>query len=208
VDPGTIAPPSTGAPDLTAAEVASAREAWLAAGLPAEQIDAALRADGHDPNAAPSEDTVEHHGAFDLPIAPQPNDYSPRYADPVAIRPESHLEIRQFAADMGFSPIIGNAVIERLSEIGAGWRNMGDTERQLYLAEQRAISSRQFGDDGAVTEMQERAANVLRELGGKLGAHLAGHPAVLADPYLLLAISSHADQIAQFAALHPADRGK
>src|SRR5262245_47665441 len=78
---GTIAPPTTGAPALSPTDVMAAREAWLAAGLPAEQFDAAAKRDGYSVET-PAQDVVEHHAAFDLPIAPSPSDYSPRYAAP------------------------------------------------------------------------------------------------------------------------------
>jgi hypothetical protein len=202
---GTIsAPPRIGAPELSAAEVASARQAWIEAGLPAEQIDAALKADGLDPATAvpPDKDVAQHFADHGLPQNPTAADYHPVWADPAQINPATHNAMRAFAASMGFSPELGNAILGHLSELGAQWRGMNETQKKLWAAENKAISIRQLGGEDAFKEAHDRAAAVLRDLGGKVGSFLANHP-VLMSPYLLMTLSGHAKMVADFAANYP-----
>ena len=116
---GAVAPLSVGAPDLTAAQVASAREVWVAAGLDSVAFDEAAKGDGHDLSAVPTPEVAQHHADFNLPINPVPSDLRPIYHEALRMQmtPAGDNENRQFAASMGFNPEIGTSIIERISEI-------------------------------------------------------------------------------------------
>jgi hypothetical protein len=202
---GTIAPPpSVGAPELSAAELASARDAWVSLGYDPAAFDQAARLDGHDASVAvaQAEDLAQHFANHGLPQNPTAADFHPVWADPHIINEATNNAMREFAASIGFSPETGKAVLEHLSELGAQWRTMNETQRQLWQQEQRVISTRQLGGEEAFKEAHDRAAAILRELGGKVGSFLAGH-AVLVSPYLLTALSVHSRMVQAFAASYP-----
>ncbi len=186
-DPGAIAAPTYSGADLSPTDVMVAREAWLAAGLPAEQFDTAARADGFNPDAAPAPDVADNFAAFDLPINPTPELYNPVYAAAERISSEDHTAYKQLAADLGLPAAQGNALLSHLPEIGLEFGNLkDDVARRTWLTEQRAIASRMLGGEEAFLEAQDRAVDLLQRLGGKLGKALAEHPVIWNSPYALM----------------------
>ena len=152
---------------LTAAQAREMAEALIAAGVPREQVEAALRADGQEPPARDTRtDEQREHDAWFGPT-PAAADYHPDYVNripadaPIEALTVFHAAATNWASAVGFPPAIGAAVIERAMDVGHTFTAMSEAEQGLWRAEQPILFERLAGGP---EKAEERAALALKAM--------------------------------------------
>jgi hypothetical protein len=87
-------------------------------------------------------------------------------------------ELRTFARDLGLSPSLGSAVVERVSQIGPAFAAKSPDEQKAWVSERTNELAKLGINEKSLEELQKSAAAVLRERGGKFGQVLANSPGV------------------------------
>jgi hypothetical protein len=192
--------------------LADARLAWIRAGGAVEAFDNAAKDDGYVPVAPPAPELVAHAAANGLPLKATPADFAPIYPKEYAssLTPAQLAgadgEFRSLAADLGMPAGHGNALIERLIQVGPMVSKMNDQQKSDWQEQQDKLAASVIGE-GKVAVYREKAAALLGKAKGPLAEHLRS-TAVLSDFYLTLALANHSDALALAAATHPHRHGK
>ncbi len=151
--PGIPEPSNTKTPPLTDAQAMELADALLAAGVPEEEIRAALEADGYEAELVeveePSEEERQFRETFGAPADPSEYriDYLGRLpvGTDVSTLAEFDREAKAWLSGVGFPPQIGPAVIERAVDVGQRYNRMSEPQRQLWVREQNALFERMAG---------------------------------------------------------------
>lgn len=152
--------------DLSPQQIQEMADALLAAGVPKEEVEAALKADGLSFAAADTrtDEQREYDAGFG---AGAPQDYKISYVGraPADLGPDGLAALNEAATtwlrDMAFPTQIGPAVVERLLEVNAQLGAMTEPERRLWAAEQ-AYQFEQWA--GGAEQAAERRASAVKAL--------------------------------------------
>ena len=164
-DPTAIA--QTDSAGLTPAQAREMAEELVKAGVPREQVEAALRADGLEP---PAPDTrTDEQREIDEWFGPAPaaSDYHPDYVNripadaPIEALTVFHAAATSWASAVGFPPAIGAAVIERAMDVGHTFTAMSEAEQGLWKAEQPVLFEHMAGGP---EKAEARAALALKAM--------------------------------------------
>jgi hypothetical protein len=192
-------------PALTPAEIASARHRFVEVNKDAAAFDQAAAKDGINIRATSPEKARD---ARELSLAPgstQLSDYN--FSLTRADIPADHFEgtvteLRTFARDLAFSPALGGAVVERVSELGPAFAAKSPDEKEAWVSERVNEIARIGVSETKLDELRKSAQAVLKERGGKFGAALASSPVLQNDLWLLRTLSAHAGSLKSFEAKH------
>jgi hypothetical protein len=164
-------------PSLASGEALAMAEELIRAGVPADQVDAALKADGYTFEEDPrSEEEIEHDRMFG---AAPPSEYRVDYQGRIpagadmAKMAQANAEVTTWLSLAGFSPEIGPAVAERAMDAGQACARMSDVDRQLWAGEQRAEFARMAGSPERATELLDLVSVTLTRGGNAFGDLLA-----------------------------------
>ncbi len=143
-------------PGMTQEQALEAAEALRAAGVPEDQIQAALAADGFTPLAPDTrtDDQREFDQAFPRPA---PSDYHVNYREcttetDVSALAATNREFTTWAAELGLPAEIGTAVIEEALKVDTRTSRMSEDGLRLWVLEQKFAFADLAGGEQKVAE--------------------------------------------------------
>lgn len=169
-----------GMPRFSDEQAANMADALSRAGVPADKIEAALKADGYDVGISDASDEQTAHDAewgFDRNY--QPSDYKISYGDALRragseVDPASlsalNTSLTTGLANMQIRPELGAAIVERAMDIGQA--KMDAAARQLFKVEQRQLVERRAGGSEQLAERLRLAGVMLKMAGPEFAEHL------------------------------------
>jgi hypothetical protein len=186
-------------PTMSALEAQAMAEQLVRAGVPVEQVDAALKADGYvfedDPR---TEEEVEHDRMFG---AAPPEEYRLDYQGRVPAGMDmakvaaANTEMTTWLSQAGFSPEIGPAVLERAMDVGQRYNNSDDVSRQLWVREQHADFARMAGSPERAAELIDFASATLAR-GGDAFSNALAKSGALDDAGVLMHLAHQGERLA------------
>jgi hypothetical protein len=193
----TVQPSSLGT--LTPDQAQGMADALVAAGVPQEQVDAALQADGFTPPQADAR--TDEQRAFDDAFAPAaPRDYDINWHGLAnGVDPADMAKIdgdwRQWLTAVGFPGTIGGAVAERAIRVSEAVAQMGQAERGLWEAEQGSVFQRWAGGEEAAKARLDQVADALTRGGDQMADMLVNSGAIL-DAEVLINLALQGERLA------------
>lgn len=187
----------TKTPGLTPAQAQDMAAEMIRVGMPREQVEAALKADGYTlARETRTDEQIEWDRAF-APGAPRDYriDYMGRAADldPAQLA-QANAEATQWLAAVGFPPEIGPAVIERAMDVGQALTRMSEPERELWSREQTVLFARMAGSEERYRELIGLAADALAR-GNPAYAALLRDRCILADAGVLMHLAHQGERL-------------
>jgi hypothetical protein len=188
-------------PGLSPAEAHDMAAELIRQGVPADQVNAALAADGYE---AEAEDTrTDDEKEFDRAFNPARSDaYNidfrgrvPAGVDMATVA-EANAQLGSWLAEVGFPATIGAAVIERAMDTAQNVARMSEPERELWTREQDAALERLAGSPEAADEARAQAIKTLERGHPDMWRILAGSGALI-DAGMILHLA-HQEQRAAF----------
>jgi hypothetical protein len=167
--------PTSKSPNLSADQVQAIAADLIAHGVPREQVEAALKADGQEAVNLDALDTrTEDQKDFDAFFGPTPpaSEYRIDYIGriPAGIETpalaEYHAQATAWLSKVGFPENIGPAVIERSLDVGQKFNQASESERQLWIRDQNAQFERMAGGPEKAKEKMSLAAKALARAPG------------------------------------------
>ena len=197
--PVEVVPP-TGRPLFDQEQAREIAAALIAAGVPEEQVNAALQADGFE--AAPADERSDGQKEFDKAfLVARPEEIKVDYraagihdADPADIA-ALNTGATTWASECGFDPVLGAAVVERVVQVNRAFKAMTPAEQGLFKAEQRAIYERQVGSSAA--EMLTMAADTLARAGHTEFAQVVRDGGAIHDAWTLITMAHLTERLAK-----------
>lgn len=188
---------------LSADQAREMAEELLRTGLPREQVEAALLADGLDPAAvlAPdlrTEDQKAYDAGFGAPGSMRPESYHPNLtgllpADtPFEKVVAFHSEATAWAAEVGLPVPIGEAIIERTVQVARATAAMGEAERSLWSREQKAAFLNRHGEERAAELLT--SAKIALSLGPQHFRDQLAAGRVLDDWWVVETLANHTER--------------
>ncbi|HVM77627.1 MAG TPA: hypothetical protein VMU06_01320 [Stellaceae bacterium] len=191
--------------DVQAHEMA---DALVAAGVPADAVTAAMKADGLDVPEAKTPEQIEHDKGFGLERAFHPSEYRINYVDNGgrAMSPAALVELNaratQWLANLRIDPALGTGLIEHALRVGYLFPRMSDAQRGLFKREQVAIAERRLGGS---EQVKAAAANVNRalSLGDPGFANTLMDSGALHDSFIFQTLANHGARLMRWAETAP-----
>jgi hypothetical protein len=188
-------------PSLAASEAHQMAAELIRQGVPAEQVNAALAADGYD--AEPEDTRTDDEKEYDRAFSPaRPDAYNidfrgrvPAGVDMATVE-EANAQLGSWLAEVGFPATIGAAVIERALDTAQATARMTEPERELWTREQDAALERLTGSAEAAHEARGLAIKTLERGHPEMWRILAGSGALI-DAGMVLHLA-HQEQRAAF----------
>jgi len=200
--PVTSLPPSFPMTNVQAREMA---DALLAAGVPSETVEAAMKADGLDP--VPPSKTPEQHEhdkefGFEREIAPAEYkiDYlshGGRGVDPAQLA-EVNAGATQWLADLRLDPAVGAALIERAMHVGQSLAKMSEAGRELFRREQRYAAERRLGGLEKLEAARALVAKTAR-LGDPVFTEILLRAGAFDDAWIFLTLANQGERLERWA---------
>ena len=167
---------------LSATQVADAKQDWISRGFDPATFDAAFTA----PVQAGSETAT-------------PTRYHPQYGQYARATPIERLmvvdrELQQFGSALGLSAEVGKGVIEHLAEWGPKLKVADPVQKLAWLQEQQAAALRAAGSEEALAALREKASSLLLRSGNQVAFELA-HSTVFQSSWLLSVLAAQAEEI-------------
>ena len=186
-------------PSFSAAEAKSMAEELIRAGVPQEQVEAALKADGYRlEDDTRTDEQIEHDRMFG---AAPPEQYRLDYQGRIPAGMEidklaaANTEMTTWLSQAGFSPEIGPAVLERAIDAGQAYAKMSDVDRQLWVGEQRAEFARMARTPERAAELIDFASAVLAR-GGQAFSDALAKSGALDDAGVLMHLAHQGERLA------------
>jgi hypothetical protein len=186
-------------PTMSAVEAKAMAEELIRAGVPPEQVEAALKADGYRlEDDTRTDEEIEHDRMFGAaPPEGYRLDYQgrvPAGVDPTTVA-AANTEMTTWLSQAGFSPEIGPAVLERAMDAGQAYARMSDVDRQLWAGEQHAEFARMAGTPERAAELIDFASAALAR-GGDAFSNALAKSGALDDCGVLMHLAHQGERLA------------
>jgi hypothetical protein len=185
-------------PSLSLEEAEAMAEELIRAGMPKDQVRAALEADGF----TPTKDTrTEEELEFDRSFGgAKPEayklDFRGRAGDmDMAQISEANTQITTWLSAVGFPPEIGPAVAERAIDIGQWFAKSSDTERELWARGEQANFYRMAGSEERGKELLDLAIAALVR-GGNGFFEVLAKSGALCDAGTIMHLANQGERLA------------
>lgn len=197
-------------PGLSRSEVKAARDSLLAAGVPADQINAAIEADGvTDLPPALSDREKAAFTRLGLPMQPNATDYRGANLGELGrgLPPERIANIQketgELSAALGLPASVGVSLTEHLAQLATQFK-APNFDPAAWHAEQERVGIKLTGSKEGYDKMVSEAKALLGELApdNALAKALAGS-AQMNSWYFASMMALHRATLAQFAASYP-----
>jgi hypothetical protein len=185
-------------PSLSLQEAEAMAEELIRAGMPEDQVRAALEADGYTPTKDPrTEEQLEFDRSFG---GAKPEAYKLDFKGraggmDMAQIGEANTQITTWLSDVGFPPEIGPAVAERAIDIGQWFAKSSETQRELWAREEQANFYRMAGSDERGKELLNFAIDALAR-GGKGFFEVLAKSGALCDAGTIMHLANQGERLA------------